>query len=93
MKASVRKCEIAELFSINVNLFPEIYEFLYFLNAPSPEQNCFDNGADSHHFPVLNLMYYISAGQTSLLQVQWEFTLEGVFYIGLCFSYILHFLF
>ena len=29
----------------------------------------------------LNLVYYISAGQTSLLQVQWEITLEGVFYM------------
>ena len=30
---------------------------------------------------ILNLVYYISACQTSLLQVQWELTTEGVFYM------------
>ena len=28
---------------------------------------------------ILNLVYYISACQTSLFQGQWEFTLEGIF--------------
>ena len=28
---------------------------------------------------ILNLVYCISAGQTCLLQAQWDFTLEGVF--------------
>ena len=35
---------------------------------------------DRYNVEWLNFVYYISAGQTSLLQVQlWEFTLEGCF--------------